>query len=214
MALELSLSSREQNDNTTLILTDDAGTYDAGSNPTGWGTPNVAPADIDGTTHTLTLDVDITTADSITTSYDQIDLYDEFNPNGGFTDTGDLVFNITPALLLVSGSALGAATDELPDGLYALTYSVDEGLGTEDIYTDTVLVYGVVKVLVYEKLADIPTAYMCNECSTNKVIKEADLYGAYLYSIETWDYSAKDEEVLSMLNALNNMVINGSSIAW
>lgn len=211
MALELSLSSREQNDNTTLILTDDAGTYDVGSNPTGWGTPNFAVTDIDEGTHKLTLDIDITTSDGITTSYDQINLYTEFNP---FTDTGDLVFNITPALLLVSGSALGAATDELPDGLYALTYSVDEGEAAEDIYTDTILVYGVVKALVYEKLADIPTAYMCNECSTNKVIKEADLYGAYLYSIETWDYSAKDEELLSMLVALNNMVVNGSSIAW
>lgn len=210
--LELSLSAREQNDNTTLILTDDAGTYDAGSNTSGWGAPNVAPGDIDGTTYDLTADIDITTPDGTTTSYDQIDLYDEFGP---FVDTGDLIFNITSALLLDSGTALGVATDELPDGLYEVTYTCTEvGVGAVDTHIETFLVYGVVKNKVYEKLADIPTSYSCDDCDSAKEIRDADLYGAYLYSIETWDYSAKDEEVLSMLVALENMVDDEVSIAW
>jgi len=36
---------------------------------------------------------------------------------------------------LVSGTVLGTATDELPDGLYDITYTVDAGIGTEDIHT-------------------------------------------------------------------------------
>jgi len=75
-------------------------------------------------------------------------------------------------------------------------------------------VYGKVRVKVYEKLAAIPTAYACKNCDSNKIIRDADMCGAYLYSIETWDYSAKDEEVLSMLVALENMVVNEISIAW
>ena len=207
MALELSLSSAESNDNTTLTLTDNAGAYDLLTNDTGWGAPNLTVATIT----TLTLDVVITTADGTETTYDQIDLATDFAP---LADRSDLVYPLTPALLLVSGTALGAATDELPDGLYDLTYIVDEGEIVNDTHEVTILVYGKVKVKVYEKLAAISTAYACNDCDSNKTIRDADMYGAYLYSIETWDYSAKDEEVLSMLVALNNMVINEVSIAW
>ena len=215
MALEISLSSEEQNDNTTLILTDDAGTYDAGSNPNGWGSPNFAPADIDGTTHNLTLDIDITVADGTTTSYDQIDLYDVF---GAFSDTGDLVFNITSALLLESGTAIGLATDELPDGLYDLTYIVDEGEAAEDTFTKTILVYGQVKVLVYEKLRALPVQYNCDDCITRE-LQETRLCKTYLSAIENTAIddtiiAAKSEELLSMLGTLNNIVVNGSRISW
>lgn len=215
MALELSLSSREQNDNTTLILTDDAGTYDAGSNPIGWGSPNFAVTDIDESTHKLTLDIDITTSDNVTTSYDQINLYTEFNP---FTDTGDLVFNITSALLLESGTAIGLATDELPDGLYDLIYIVDEGESAEDTFTKTILVYGKVKVLVYEKLRALPVQYNCDDCITRE-LQETRLCKTYLSAIENTAIddtiiAAKSEELLSMLGTLNNIVTNGSRISW
>lgn len=205
MALELSLSSEEQNDNTTLILTDDAGEYSA-ANLTGWGAPNLAPAGIT----TLTLDVVITTADGTATTYDQIDLLSEF---GAFVDIGDLVYNITSALLLVSGTALGVATDELPDGLYALTYTVDAGLAAEDIHEVTVMVYGQVKVLVYEKLRALPVQYNCKDCITRE-IQETTLAGTYLTCLENSAYVAKTEELLSMLGTLNSIVVNGSKIVW
>jgi len=149
------------------------------------------------------------------TIYDQIDLATDFGP---LADRGDLIFPITSFLLLEDGAALGAATDELPDGLYDLTYTVDEGLGTEDIHTETVLVYGVVKALVYEKLRVLPTQYLSKDCVTREA-KETELCGTYLLSIESSSsdqtiIAAKSEEILSMLGTLNNIVVNGSTIVW
>jgi len=211
MALELSLSSAESNDNTTFTVTDDAGAYDAVTNLTGWGAPNLTVATIT----TLTLDIDITDAGGTTTTYDQIDLATDFGP---LADRGDLVFAITSDLLLVSGVALGLVTDELPDGLYDLIYTVDEGLGTEDIHTETALVYGVVKVLVYEKLRVLPNQYLSKDCITRE-IQETTLSGTYLTALESTSsdqtiIAAKSEEILGMLGTLNSIVVNGSTIVW
>ena len=210
MALELSLSSVESNDNTTLTLTDDAGDYSA-ANTDGWGAPNLAVGDIT----TLTLDVVITTADGTETTYDQIDLATDFAP---LADTGDLVYAITSASLLVSSVALGVATDELPDGLYDLTYVVDTGLGTADTHEVTVPMYGKVKVLTYEKLRELGEQYNSKDC-ISRDIQETTLYSTYLTSLKSISSSAtliaaKSEEFLNMLTVLNNMVTNGSRIIW
>ena len=58
MALVLSYSIAERNDNLVITLTDDTDTYHAVDNPGGWETgaaTNPDPADIDDISHTLAL---------------------------------------------------------------------------------------------------------------------------------------------------------------
>ena len=131
MALDLSFSIEERNDNLRITLTDTTGTYDAGSNATGWGAPNLAVTDITATggAQPLELSVKITTSDGTETTYDDIDLYTEF---GAPTLPSDLVFALDCSMFISEGTALGTDEDEFPDGVYEFTYMVDQGGVDED----------------------------------------------------------------------------------
>lgn len=163
---------------------------------------------------TLSLDVKITQPDGSVSDTYTIDLYNEFG--GPFSSEDQLVFTID------AGYLGGTSGDELPDGLYELTYTMtykgynqnDGTTITADPLDVTILVYGQVKVEVYDILRQIPKRYACDDAMQNEYIKEADLYAAYLSSIETSAYIAKTEELLAMLNVLNNMIKNGSNIDW
>jgi len=159
----------------------------------------------------MTLDTTVTGVSETASAKTQVDLY--LLNTGPFTLQSELVFTVTAALL---GDA---ADSELEDGLYALSYAITyTGTGGSGTKTDTlavtILVYGKVKVLVYEALRDISTLYMCTDNCPNPEISEADLYGAYLSSIENAAYTAKTEELLDMLVVLNSLVTNGSKITW
>jgi hypothetical protein len=77
MALNLSLSYSERNDNKVLTLTDTTADWGTGG--------NITVAAITS----LTLDVTIVTSDGTETECDQIDLVDEFGP---LTTQANLVF--------------------------------------------------------------------------------------------------------------------------
>ena len=159
---------------------------------------------------TLTLDTIVTGVSEVADTKDQVDLLTEF---GAFATQADMVYNITALLL---GDTSGS---ELEDGLYAFTYTVtysgDGIVNTKtDILSTTILVYGQIKVTVYEKLRSISTLYMCKDSDFKEELSEADLCGAYLSSIEASAYVAKTEELLDMLVVLTNLVTNGSNITW
>jgi hypothetical protein len=166
-------------------------------------TPTIAEID------TLILDTTITGVDETATAKSQVDLDSEFGP---FTTQDDLVFTITAALLGDTADTL------LIDGLYALVYTVTysgDGTGIKtDTLSVTILVYGQVKVATYEKLREISTLYMCTHGCPSPEINEADLCGAYLAGIENSAFTAKTEELLSMLVVLDNIITNGSKITW
>jgi hypothetical protein len=198
MALALSLSYSQRNDNKLLTLTDST---------TNWNVDgNIAVTGITS----LTLDVTIVTSDNTETVYDQIDLFDL---HGGFTLASDLVFPIDCSMLEDSGTALGAATDELPDGIYTFTYIVNEGGVAETSYTEDILVEGKVRVAVYELLRTLPTTYSCTECKTKEIMDAIFCYGL-LNSMESAGYVAKNEELIIQLYTLERLVTNGSSYAW
>ena len=224
MALDLSITFTESNDNKTVILTDTTGTYSA-DNLTGWGSPNIDVGDIiSGSTaskYNLLLTITITDSSGTETEYDEINLFDH---NGGaFTDASDLVFEMNSSHLLSGGTALGDSDDELPDGLWAIDYRIVDadynsetnGLSTADNYiVDTFyLIYGVVKASVYDKLRQIPTDYMCNNCDSREIMEAIFMYG-YLKGIETSAYVAKQEELIIMLATLESIVRDGSTIIW
>jgi len=213
MALDLSFSVEERNDNLVLIITDTTGQYADPSNTGGWqegAAINPDPADIDGVTHTLELSVTITLSDGTSTTYDDIDLYDEFGP---FSDLNDLVFELDCSMFSSSGTALGTDEDEFPDGVYEFTYMYDQGLTAEDLETSTALIEGQVRNQVYEDLRAIPNTYDCEDCKT-KYILDSILAKAWLDAIYSSAYVAQTEEILSNLSTLETLVTDGSRYTW
>ena len=198
MALTLSLSYSERNDNKVLTLTDT--TVD-------WGTGgNIATTAITS----LTLDTTITTSNGTAVVYDQIDLLASF---GTFSTQADMVFPLDCTDFEVSGVALGTATDELPDGIYTFTYVVDEGLGTEVSYTESILIEGRVRVAVYEMLRTLPTTYSCEECKTKEIMDIIFCKGL-LDSMEAAGYVAENDDLINQLYTLERLITNGSSYTW
>jgi len=162
-----------------------------------------------------TLDTTVTGVSNTPQVKDQVDLYTEFS--GPWTDQSELVYTITSQLL-------GDGTDDLlEDGLYALEYNVtydgeDQAGGSPNPQTQllevTILVYGQVKVAVYDKYRQIPAWCNCEDNDALHKILETDLLGAYLTAIETSAYIAKTEELINMLIVLDDMVKNGSKLYY
>lgn len=158
-----------------------------------------------------TLDTTITGVDNVPTVKSQVNLFTEFS--GPWTDQSQLVYTITAALL-------GDTADtELIDGLYALEYNVTHQPAqsttskTEKLEV-VILVYGQVKVAVYDKYRQIPAWCNCKDQDALHFILETDLCGAYLTAIETSAYIAKTEELINMLIVLDDMVKNGSKLYY
>jgi hypothetical protein len=242
MALNLSLSYQEQNDNKAIILTDTTDDYNYVFSTETQGyvmvtdtmyeivsqavidfTTQGAPNNNVGTRFVATGGPTLGAGDSLKTLDTTITAVDGtpvvksqvnlYATFGPFATQEDMVYTITAALL---GDAAGSL---LVDGLYALSYKLTYwGDGVINSRTDTlnvtILVYGQVKVATYEKLRAISTWYMCQDGRAKSEISEADLCGAYLASIENSAYIAKTEELLNMLIVLDNIVQNGSNITW
>ena len=162
-----------------------------------------------------TLDTTITGTNLSPTIKSQVDLYSEFS--GPWTDVSELVYTITAELLGDSADSL------LIDGLYALEYNVtyagaDQAGGSPNPVTQlfevVILVYGQVKVAVYDKYRQIPAWCNCKDDDALHQIMETDLCGAYLVAIENSAFIAKTEELLNMLIVLEDMVENGSKIYY
>lgn len=140
-------------------------------------------------------------------------------PPPWFNGQSELVYTITSELW-------GDGVDQLiVDGLYELKYdigykgsnSTQSGYGTHQknqILDITILVYGQVKVAVYDKYRQIPAWCNCQDNEKLHEILEADLCGAYLVAIETSAFLAKTEELLNMLIVLDDMVKNGSKLYY
>lgn len=213
MALELSFSVVEQNDNKLLTISDTAGIYNAVTNLTGWGAPNPTVSTIDGISHTLDLDIVLTTSDKLSTIFDTIDLFTTFAPEGGFVDVSDLVFELDRSMLKEAGVSYGTSDDEFPDGLYTITYTYDKGLATEVEITTTILLDGRVANAVYELLRTLPVQYECGGCH-DKEILDIIFMNTYLMSIHSSAYSARTTSVLDQLNVLEKLVTNVSTYTW
>lgn len=198
MALAPLLSYSQRNDNKLLTLTD----------ITVWGAPEIAVTDIT----VLTLDIDITTSNGTTTTYDQIDLVDEFGDGAApeFNNQAALVFEIDASLLLVDGVAIGTSDDELPDGIWNITYTVNTSIG---ILEQDILIDGVIRTKVYELLRALPTIYNCSECKSKTVLDALYSYGC-LNVMRSDAYVAKTEELVSLLYTLERIVTNGSNYTW
>lgn len=195
MAVTLSLSYVERNDNKLITITD---------NSTDWGTPT--PAGITS----LTLDIEITTSNNNTTVYDKINLLTEY---GTPATQAEMIFNIDASYLRKDNVAMGTSSTILPDGIYKITYILDKSLATESQLIEYVLMEGNARNKVYEALRTIPILYNCNECKSKEVLDALFSY-SYLNSIRAGGYVAKTEELLSQLYVLERLLNYGSSYTW
>jgi hypothetical protein len=195
MALNLSLSYSERNDNKLLTVTD---TTD------NWGTGgNIAVSAITS----LTLDVTITNSEGTEIVCDQINLK-TLNTLDGSSVQADLVFELSCDTL-----GIGTITDKLPDGIYDFTYIVDENIAGEVVFVESILVEGQVRVSVYEKLRTLPTIYNCKECKSKEIMDTVFCYGL-LNVLESDGYVAKNEELINQLYVLERLIVNGSTYSW
>jgi len=201
MALHPTLSYSERNNNKALTLTDT--TAD-------WGVAgNINVVDVTS----LTLNIDITTSDNVTVSYEPIDLVDLFGDSVApeFNAQSNMVFDIDASMLLVGTTPLGTLLDtELPDGIWNIVYTVNGNVG---ILTENVLIDGKVRAATYELLRAIPTIYNCSECKSKTVLDAIYCY-ALLNVLQSDAYAAKTEELISLLYTLERLVTNGSNYTW
>lgn len=197
MALILSLASVVQsNDNTVLRVTDGTGSYSV-DNTGGWGTPNTDFADIDGSTTTLTLQITYTNSDEEETVYTAIDIYEFLGTTP--TSTADLVFDITPDMLIdADGTAMGEVDSEFPDGWYEFTYTIDHnevgGTGASYESTSFKLVTGIIRTQLYNKFLVVPYDLLTVD---PKYLQRVDLSDI----IEPLYYASLFEGLLARLNS-------------
>lgn len=206
--IELNLSVLESNDSKTLVFTDTTGI-----STNGWGdSGNIDVTDIDGITHTLELQLTFKT-NAETVVYDTIDLYSDVDFGGPWTTVADLVFAITADKLMVNGVSEFTIEDMIPDGIMDVTYTVDAGLGTEDIFTMTVLVYNQIRNKVYDRLRQIPKIYASYDFR-GKEISDTTLMYSLVKSMEAGAYIALEEELLNTLDTVEKLYTNGSNYTW
>jgi len=225
MALNLDLTYAQSNDAVTLTVTDSTGTYDDPDNLTGWETgaaTNEDVADIivaSATTaakHHLTLIVTVTDKDGTETTYDEIDLF-AHDSTGPFTVATDLTWDFNAADFVSGGTAMGAATDKLDDGIYAITYNLVDAptdLTSVDSVIESTIVDGDVRISVYDKLRQVPTDYDCEDNDRSRDIMEALLAYCYLQSIEASASVSNTSELVTQLYTLDKMVSDGSHYTW
>lgn len=221
MALGLSLSISQSNDATYLTVTDNTGVYDAVTNDTGWGAPNEVVTDIVASTTTTALklhallDITVTDKEGDSTTYDQINLYDH-DSSGPFADVTDLTWTIDAADLIASSTAMGLSTDRLTDGIYEITYTVQDAntAVAVDTYSVTILVDGDVRADVYDALREITRQYDDEINDESREIMDTLLKYSYLNAINAAASVSESDELVNMLWTLNKLNSDGSKYSW
>ena len=211
MALKLRISALEQNDNKALVLYDATGSYSA-DNVTGWGTPNTLLSTIDGTGNKI-LSVTITvTTPTTTTVYNSINLYTTFKQTGSWYVPSELVFNITPDLLIdADGIPMGAVDTLLPDGIYSIQYQLN---GEPTAQTQLIIfISGQVRTTTYSLFLDlIDTIEVEDLLLTDRADKALYAY-TVLRGLENCAYIARQSTLLKGLSTLNKYCVNVNN-AW
>lgn len=220
MALDLSLTKEQSNDGRYLVLTDATGEVLS----TGWGVGgNESYGDIVGSatttpgTYHLLLNITVLNKEGVSTTYNEINLYD-FNTTGPFTIIDDLTWTIYADDLInsVTGTAMGADTDRLVDGIWQIEYKLQTAdTATEvDTLTEQVLVDGDVRADVYNALREIPRQYDDEINDESKEILDTVLKWGYLFGINASSTVSQRAEIESMLWTLNKLNADGSKYSW
>lgn len=173
MALQVALTSLQQDSCGEWVLTDSTGAYDAATNPTGWGAPN-NPVYNSGTLTSATLV--IKKYDGST--FDTLQTFDLLLPAIWTALTGDtntpFSAQTTLATLVytIDATALGAAIE---DGIYQITYTVEDAVASSTI-TYNIATYCNIECCIEQRLANVPNEYTCVNCSNEYLETTATLW--------------------------------------
>ena len=173
MALQLSLTSLQQNECTTWVLTDDTGEYAAGANPTGWATSTSG-----GTNLRVDNDAVLSARLLITfpgeTTAREIDIIANWETLTSLTNTA-FDSSTTPSVLIYTiniADFFSADYDSFPDGIYEITYQVGDAATYEtstvrSSVTYNLAAYCAIECCVEQRLINLPTEYSCEACSND-----------------------------------------------
>lgn len=219
MAVALALTYLQSNDAKTVKFTDNTGGYDASTNTGGWGTPNEDPSDVVLTTLTtankywLTLDITYTDSSNVSTTYDTIDLYDEFTSE--FVKDYGMIYTLNMSHLQEGGVAAGTSSDVFPDGIYDVTYTITEADTSTVIHEKTyeLLVDGVIRQKVYDnQIANVTTVYKQKQFNSDERdwqnLMESMFVSSYFNSLQTQEDDASRSQKLEMLYFLEQKLNN------
>ena len=204
MALQISLTSLQQDSCTDWVLTDATGTYSA-SNTDGWSTvasPGVGNLTINNGSVTFAeLTVTFSSGSSVT-----IDIIDNWLALTGLatvafntgTDPGSLAFTLTSTLL-------GAT---IADGIYEVTYQVGNGATyatstLKSTITYTYALYCLIECCVEQRLAQVPDYYTCEECD-NDFLNVTTILWTLLQSLKMAACTASTTKFETILETLQN----------
>lgn len=171
MAVELKFSICEAVDCKSLTFKELTGSYDASTNPTGWGAPNEATTDAIAATLSIT--------DPSGVKYNTIELNSSSYPK---TDTTQGVTINPPSTLT-----------KFEDGFWEFTYSVTTGTTTYST-TQKLFLFCEVEAEVCELIADLEVDDCC--CDLEKVNRalQANAYmQALMYSVGVGNTCAVEE---------------------
>lgn len=189
MALQLKDTLTLGSDCKSFIFTENTGTYNVSTNPTGWGTPNAALADV----NTATLSIENLTTGVI---YDDLDI----TPSGTVGNETEF----TTEDLEIDGVSIGDIT--LPDGQYCFIYTVVMDNETE--YSQQVK-----KVWLCESCCKIKTKACeidlecgcCNEPCADEIWKFLQAY-TELKVIEYSAYCSSQSNINNKIKSLQSFL--------
>lgn len=203
--VSLNFTVLERNDNCLITFTDTSTT---------WGSPSYTSIQpLTSLGYGLTMSIAITTT-SGTVTYDTIDLTTVTSLP--WSTQSALLFPVSAANLKVSGVPYGLNTVELPDGIWAIAYSLVSYVGgvwtTLSTVSQSVLVIGQSQSAVYNRLMMIPNLY---EIKNNyREIQEVLFYYTYLEAIQKSAFLAQQNQLINMLSTLQRLLLNGSNYPW
>jgi hypothetical protein len=209
MALSLNISLVQRNDCKVITLTDTS---------TDWGV-SPAPAvtsiqELSDHTYALTLDIVLNRPSEDAVTFDTLDL----GTYGPFTTQADMVFDFDSTSLKVNSIPYSTTIIALPDGVYDLVYKVIHYSGgvwtTISTLSVSYLLDGVIRNKVYTKQRQIPVIYDNKDYANKREVMDALFAFGYLDSIEKSAYIARKDELLTMLETLNRIYLNGSYFTW
>lgn len=166
---KISFSAHESCDSQNIVFTDTTGAYDAVTNLTGWGAPNMDLGNVQQ------VQIVIIAPDGVTYTIDS-DVLAGFLPNS------------TNGSFMINMSHLGGTSGTtMMQGLYNIEYrvlvSLDGGSGTWLTQRKFIFAYSTIKCCVHKMLAALD---MCDDCPCDSEKQNAleayTLYKAMLYA--------------------------------
>jgi hypothetical protein len=205
MALQVSLTSLQDNSCSEWILTDDTGAYATG-NTGGWGTPNLLEIN----------NGDVTVAELIFSKYvgdnvwgtaltlDVIALWEDLtglttDPFGSGTTVANVIYTLTPTILTQTGLSIS-------DGIYQVTYQVGDGTTIANSTNTSTITYNIaiycnIECCIEQRLANVPTQYECETCD-NSYLEITMTLWTLLQALKLAACSASVDKFMTILSTL------------